>query len=140
MNKFSAMIVDDDKTDRYIMKRFLKKIDSVEEVYEASNGEVALELLKSFNENITSEAKSIPTVLFLDVNMPKMGGFDFLKHYQNLDKELGKLSTVIMMFTSSGCQEDKNKAFSFDCVKDYLEKGNFKVSDLENKINKYCSV
>jgi CheY-like chemotaxis protein len=138
MNKFSAMIVDDSDTDRYLLKRFLGKTDLVENIFEANDGKSALDLLRNFAENKKKFPNGFPpTFLFLDVNMPNIGGLKFLEEYQALAEECNELSMIIMMFSSSSIEEDKNKAFSYPFVKDYLVKGTFKVNDLKEKMLSY---
>ena len=138
MKKISAMIVDDNETDRYLLKRLLSKISHVDEIFEGDDGATAIEFLQRYDENKIKHPNGFPpTILFLDVNMPKMNGFEFLKHYQLLQEKHEDMSIVIMMFTSSANKEDIDRAFEFECVKDYLEKGNFKLEDLEEKISQY---
>ena len=138
MKKFSAMIVDDSETDRYLLKRFLEKTELIGDIFEQNNGEAALDFLSDYACNKEKSEESFPpTLLFLDINMPKMNGFEFLESYQNLIDKYDDMSIVVMMFTSSVREEDMNKAFKFNCVKDYLEKGNFKVEELKKKIIQY---
>ncbi len=133
MKKYSAMIVDDSETDRYLLKRFLKKTDLIENIFEVNNGKDALNFLKEQKENEEEKVEGFPpTLLFLDINMPLMGGFEFLEKYQDFED----LSITIMMFSSSANDEDRKRAFSFSFVKDFLIKGAFKVEDLKQKIEK----
>lgn len=66
------LIVDDAKTMRTIIKNVLKKLGfSDENFLEAGDGEEALKILKEHEDEIK--------IIFLDWNMPKMNGFEFLK-------------------------------------------------------------
>ena len=141
MKKYSAMIVDDSPTDRYLLRRYLGKTEIISEIFEANDGHTALEMLTSFKENKEKYPDGFPpTLLFLDINMPKIGGFEFLEKYQALEKKLEELSLVVMMFTSSASEEDKNEAFSYPWVKDYLVKGAFKAQDIRDKIADHVKV
>ena len=132
------MIVDDSETDRYLLKRFLGKTDLVGDIFEVNNGKDALDFLSNFEENQKKYPDGFPpTLLFLDINMPLMDGFEFLSKYQELRDKVDDFSITIMMFSSSASKEDQNKAFSFPFVKDYLVKGAFKVEDLKAKIIQY---
>lgn len=130
--KYSAMIVDDSPTDRYLLRRYLQKTEMITEIIEAENGEDALKRFIDYRgKKETLPDGFPPALLFLDINMPKLNGFEFLEKFEALQEEH---SVVIMMFTSSASKEDKEKAFSFSNVKDYLEKGAFKAEDIKKKI------
>ena len=75
-------------------------------------------------------------MIFLDINMPNIGGFEFLVKFAELRNRLALKSCVIMMYSSSERPEDKEKASSFDFVKDYLVKGEMDIEDLKDKIER----
>ena len=64
-----ALIIDDENLARSRLRRLLEKYESVEVVGEARNGQEALEIIK----------KTEPNVLFLDIKMPQLSGFEMLK-------------------------------------------------------------
>ena len=136
MNKYSVMIIDDSDTDRYLLKRLLGKSEIVSKVFEADNGKAALEL---FEDYVSSKEKYAvgfpPTILFLDINMPLLNGFEFLKAFSKLrgsHKDLEKC--VIMMFSSSEHPEEEKKAFSYDFVKDFVIKGDLNPRNIKEKV------
>lgn len=135
MKKKSVMIVDDSETDRYLLKRFLGKTEMIGEVIEADDGKSALKLLQNFKENKQKYPDAFPpSFIFLDINMPDIGGFKFLEEYKLLADSIGELSIAIMILSSSTNEEEKNKAFSYPFVKGFLVKGAFRVEDLKEKI------
>ncbi len=69
MNKIRALIIDDEKLAREIIKKFLEDIDEIIIVGECSNG---FEAIKIINEEK-------PDVVFLDIQMPKITGFEMLE-------------------------------------------------------------
>lgn len=134
MKQISALIVDDSEIDRYILKRQLKEVGVVD-VFESDDGSTALNFLENYEENCKLHYKKFPpVVIFLDINMPIIGGFEFLEKFAELRKKLGLVSCVIMMYSSSERPEDKEKAASFDFVKDYLTKGEMSIEELKNKV------
>ena len=129
---FSVLIVDDNKTDRYILQRRLAKLSRDIEVLEATNGVEALEMFSDYHAKREKDPQTYPPLLvFLDINMPIMDGFGFLEsfHHVGADSELG--STVVVMFTASHKDDDKERSLQWDLVKDYVVKGAFSADSLE---------
>jgi two-component system chemotaxis response regulator CheY len=61
------------------------------------------------------------SVLFLDINMPALTGWDFLGHYEKLGEEIKKRISIYML-SSSINQRDRNKAKTYPCVKGFVSK------------------
>ncbi|MBE0368086.1 MULTISPECIES: response regulator [Pseudoalteromonas] len=121
------MIIDDESTDRYILKRVLKKSDKTGQIFEASNGQEALLFLAEHERGIKEFPDSFPPlIVFLDINMPIMGGFEFLEEFSKLRKNKTIYQTCFFaMFTSSDMQQDIERAESFEFVKGYISKATF---------------
>lgn len=111
------MLVDDDQNDNFFHEREIKKINPAITVIEKTTGLDGLEYLESNKEN----KEVMPDLIFLDINMPILDGWDFLEKYKQLDKELQDL-VVIIMLSTSGYPEDIERAMSFNCVSDYIIK------------------
>jgi CheY-like chemotaxis protein len=62
-----------------------------------------------------------PALVLLDINMPVMNGFDFLVAYEQLPIA-SRASVMVVMLTSSIDEHDRERAFSYASVKDYLRK------------------
>jgi CheY-like chemotaxis protein len=117
-NKLSCiMLVDDDQNDNFFHEREIKKTNSATIVIEKNTGLAALEYLKSKNEN----KDMLPDLIFLDINMPGMNGWDFLREYEQLDKEL-QSRAIIIMLTSSDNDNDIERAKAWSFVSDYITK------------------
>jgi CheY-like chemotaxis protein len=84
-------LVDDDIDDHEIFKSALAKVDGDHELITATNGYEAL--------NMLSAANTLPDYIFVDLNMPRMGGLQFLKEIKKTDKL--KNIPVIIYTTSS---------------------------------------
>lgn len=125
MNEFGVMIVDDDEVDRYLLIRTLKKLGLNLTIFEAENGVKALEFLVNYEANSNKyETRFPPILIFLDINMPLMNGFEFLEAFAQLKNSDNRYSSSIFtMFTSSEKEEDKTRASKYDFVKGFLVKG-----------------
>lgn len=91
------MLIDDNKDDNFFHKRIITKHDAAEIVVTMDSAEAALEYLK---ETQRTDPKNYPNLIFLDVNMPRMNGWEFLEEYRKLDKEFQKKIVVVMLTTS----------------------------------------
>lgn len=91
------LIVDDEPFIRLLLEQVLEELeDEGVELITADNGETALDI-------ITSET---PGLVFLDVMMPKMNGFDVCNRVKN---ELGIYNVYIVLLTAKGQEFDKQK-------------------------------
>ena len=91
------LIVDDEPHIRLLLERTLLDFeDEGVEILTASNGEEALALIQAEK----------PALIFLDVMMPKMNGFDVC---QKVKKELGLEDVYIVMLTAKGQEFDKQR-------------------------------
>jgi|SaaInlStandDraft_6_1057023.scaffolds.fasta_scaffold104324_2 CheY-like chemotaxis protein len=128
----SICMIDDEEIDIYQVNRLLKKTKNVEHFYSFSDGKEALEHYENFEESQNKfEGHFPPSIVLLDINMPRMGGFEFLEEIQNLPEEK-KCKSVIIMLTSSSQERDKELAANFPIVKGFLVKPltNDKLEDI----------
>jgi CheY-like chemotaxis protein len=100
--------VDDDPDDNFFHQRIINKMEITHAIAVAKNGVEALEYLRKENQ-------VIPELIFLDINMPKMNGWEFLEQYKTLD-EKQKARITIMMLTTSANPDDVAKANSIEEV------------------------
>jgi CheY-like chemotaxis protein len=98
------LLIDDDEDDNFFHHIAIKEADVPEKVVIAESGFKALELLKA---NLVS-----PDLIFLDINMPKMNGWEFLEEYKILTG--GKMEAKIIMLSTSVNPQDKER--SRDCM------------------------
>ena len=95
-NKKIFLLVDDDNDDRELFMEAIQTISSQIKCHLATDGQDALDLLGSFTDEL-------PDVIFLDINMPVMNGWNFLRAIKL--KEEYKNIPVIMYSTSSNQRE-----------------------------------
>lgn len=111
------MLVDDDADDNFFHEREIKKVN-VENIVIAENSAMkGLEYLRAMKSN----KDPYPDLIFLDINMPRMNGWEFLQEYNRLDKELQSRAIIIMLTTSEN-PNDKLRAKTWDFVRDYISK------------------
>ena len=108
------MLIDDEEIDQKQYLRVLKRSGIVDNVITFSYADEAFEYLKE-NGDATVD------VIFLDINMPRMNGFEFLeKVTQELSREFAHVVTI--MLTTSLDPRDREKAAKFDVVRDFVSK------------------
>lgn len=120
MNKLETiLLIDDDFTTNYLHKKIISKseIDSLIEV--ANNGKEGIEKLLSLNEKITNENALV--LIFLDLNMPIMDGWDFLGIFNEIKPKLN-YKTNLFVVSSSINPDDETRAKQNSQVLDYFSK------------------
>ena len=123
MKLTSILIIDDDESDRYLLKRMLKRKKLVDVVYEVGDGKHALELFTDLGARERAYPDwQTPDIVFLDINMPLMGGFEFLEAFERLRERPEYQSVTFVMLSSSGRPEDRERALDYDFVTDYVVK------------------
>ena len=102
------LLVEDDEVDVKNVQRAFKKNNINNSLFVAGNGEEALEMLRG---NGNPPIIPAPQVILLDLNMPKMGGLEFL---QELRKDPRFKSLSVFVLTTSDEERDKIAAYNFN--------------------------
>ena len=105
----SVLLVDDDPTTNFLNQALLQRLDVVERVLVAQDGNQALALLQ---QHCSPPMPTCPVLILLDVNMPGMNGIEFLAAYHELPKEQ-RGATIIVMLTSSLHPRDLERVQQF---------------------------
>lgn len=130
--KNSVLIVDDSKIERYMLKRQLNSLGFTN-ILEESDGIDAMSLFEAYDEAKTQFGDDFPpSIIFLDINMPIMGGFEFLNKFANIRNQHNYKNCAVVMYSSS--IEDKEETDSFDFVKGFINKNAQDVNVLKDII------
>lgn len=109
------MIIDDDEVNNFLCTKVINRSGLECNVESYLSGMLALRKI------IDTDKDLLPDLLFLDINMPVMNGWDFLEEFKKLDLE-NKENIKIIMLSSSIYQKDIEKAEEYEIVSDYVTK------------------
>ncbi len=113
----NCCIIDDDPIFIYGTKRIMKETDFCDTIMVYNNGEDALHGIR----NTYEATGQIPQVIFLDLNMPIMNGWDFLDELIKIPNNPFK-ETIINVISSSVDPSDLNKVKNYELVNNYILK------------------
>lgn len=99
------LLVDDNAADNYLHRLEIEEAGVAERVVTATSGYEALDFLQTETETGYPQ----PDIIFLDINMPGMNGWEFLEEYEELPANQ-KAGVVIVMLTTSLNPIDKKRA------------------------------
>lgn len=116
--KHIVCLIDDDNIYQYTARVILEATGLAKQIQSFYNGSEAIDYLTD-PKNFVSDL--LPDVIFLDINMPIMDGWEFLEEYNKFSAKLPKPITVYMV-SSSVNSSDMQKSRSYKSVADYLVK------------------
>jgi len=125
------LLVEDDRVDVMRVERALKDLKITNPLVHSTNGEEALEYLKS-------QANEKPCVILLDLNMPKMSGTEFLEVVKG-DEALKEIAVIV--FTTSEAGKDADETLALDVAGYIVKSINLKdFVEALKIIGPYCSL
>ncbi|KAA1244009.1 response regulator [Aquimarina sp. RZ0] len=112
-----VLLIDDDKATNFFNERVVTKHTSFSKVSTVQSGKAALEYLTAVENNTAKK----PDLIFLDINMPAMNGWEFLIEFSKLNKSTTDGIKVILLSTSSN-PDDVKESIKNHSVDDFISK------------------
>lgn len=114
----SILLVDDDEASNFLHSIFINKLDLDVNINAALNGQEALDFILGKGQN----ELELPCMVMLDLRMPVMDGWQFMKAYEELVPKKIKEQITIVLVTISDNQEDKDRAITNEHIADFSQK------------------
>lgn len=130
----TILFIDDDEISTFVNVKTIENAIIADNIITESSAVSALSFLK---DQIKTGQNSLPDLIFLDINMPVMNGWQFLEEFKRI-KSRFKRKIPIIVLTSSSYQKDKEKAYMYDEVDDYALKP-LNIADLSQIKIKYLN-
>ena len=118
-----TVLIDDSDIDLFIQQRFLEVYNFSGKLLQYKSAEEALNWLKGLND------EPAPDVIFLDLNMPEIDGFAFLKYFNKLPEKITEKCKIVVL-TSSNSAQDREEVFENKNVIQFITKP-LKQTDIE---------
>ncbi|MBF2077124.1 MAG: response regulator [Synechococcales cyanobacterium T60_A2020_003] len=133
----NIVLVEDDEVDVMNIQRAFKRANIVNPLYIASNGLEALDILRGKSDKYT-HLPSERRLVLLDLNMPKMGGIEFLNELR-ADEALR--ATPVVVLTTSNQDQDRVEAYNLNVAGYLLKPVTFATfAELMVALNKYWTL
>jgi len=129
------MLVDDNPADNEYHSIVISTAGVCDQIKIAYDGVEAISYLIKAGDQNQGEDFPRPDIIYLDINMPRMNGFEFLNEYSKLDENL-KSKVMIIMLTTSLNPDDHTRALTYKEVAEFENKP-LSVSMVKQVVEKY---
>jgi CheY-like chemotaxis protein len=129
------LLVDDDIPTNFVHRKVIERSDVEVEVKAVNSARDALDFLTKSGKYAGEDVVVKPGLIFLDINMPAMSGWDFMEYYHKLDPRF-KAHIIVIMLTTSLNPSDEQKARKDFEIADFLHKP-LRTETLEKIVQKY---
>ena len=110
-----VFLIDDDESVNFLNKVIIQRKKCADEILEYQKAQEALDFLENKNDS-----NGTPDLIFLDINMPEMNGWEFMDRFKNLPKM--SCDPVIVILTSSISPVDEQRAAGIEEVAEFRSK------------------
>jgi len=105
-----VLLIDDDEPTNFFNRMVLEEVGCAEHIQVEESGQAALEFLSRHDDEGENKRKgSCPDLIFIDINMPAMNGWEFMERYSILEEDK-KGKVVVVMLTTSLNPDDRLRA------------------------------
>jgi CheY-like chemotaxis protein len=118
-----VMLIDDDEPTNFLSQMIVTRSGCTEKIKVANSGAIALDYLSADDGNTDGNEKSSPRpdLIFLDINMPAMNGWEFLDRYNELSRDR-QGNVIIIMLTTSLNPDDQKKSRGIPHISGFANK------------------
>lgn len=118
----SVMLIDDNEIDNFINQKMIEGCAFADHVHIHTSSKSALEFLDNLQRGGESIPESmIPGMIFLDINMPILDGFQFMEEFEKLPGNFRSKIKIVMLSTSIN-PSDMEKAEKHELIQKFLNK------------------
>jgi CheY-like chemotaxis protein len=107
----NVLLIDDNELDNFINQKIIESVSFAKNIYVNTSSSGALEFLNNLRVLKDKESELYPQVLFVDINMPIMDGFQFIENLVKTDPQARERSRIVILTTSLN-PADKQRAES----------------------------
>ncbi|MES2731569.1 MAG: response regulator [Bacteroidota bacterium] len=93
----TVMLIDDNRIDIILNRKVLEKENIAENIQVFEQAETALDYLKQLEKDLDKNTNQVPSMIFIDVVMPQMNGFQFIKAFDALSPALKSKIKIILI-------------------------------------------